>query len=765
MPSIRLITDQAKIHYCEKNSLINFQSFIAPFPTGKFFVVGFCEHATSGKQIHPLVKELIEQDIGVVYVCDILPSNIILDNHIIYIETGWNWFIHTLFTNPFLFKASFFYGQGERLSKAFSTFTQFKIPQITSVNDIENVEETFISSEKSVLFYIEGGVGDHLLTTPTLKTFKSKGYKVGILADKHRMSCYDNLDFIDKKYFSKSEINIGKWECFYHLHFGRILNDYSLPLNQQNRIFAVANLCRLDESELVVRKPIINLTLAEKRMAKDAIGSYSDKIFFGFDSARHDAKYPKDLIQPLIDKLHSKGYTVVISSLEKKNYKNCLNFTGNRDNRFLFALINECDLVLTVDSCFLHIAAAFNKPTILLPSTIRPDWRASTYENCKWIEPRVPCYYCLHGQRTPHSERLCKNGKLKCFYSIPQSEIVNKLIEIHKPTRKSRIKGKIINFPIFIQRNKERKLKIGMLWQGGLGDSVMLSYIARAAKRKYPDSYIDCFVRDKAHTQVFVFDYPDIMGKCSGEYWHKTFKLYKDKYDIFYEFRHFPYVWYNNGIERNPEFNKLLYDDWFVSAKYMLKNVSMPIWEYYAKQVGLKLEKRDYFPQLFEYHLDYNLPEKFITVHYGCDNNRGILKLWDIRKWEILVSKLKSLGIEVIQLGIPADTSIAGCRKIVAKNIPDLFYILQKSSLHIDTEGGLVHIAHSVKTKSIVLFNGTIPRLYGYRDNINIYKNKCPSCWWACKGWSSKCKMGRKSCINLDNIEPEEVFNYAKKEI
>jgi len=66
MPSIKLITDQVKIHYCEKNSLINYQSFVVPLPEGDFYIVGFCEHALSSKKIPSIVKEAINSNIGVV---------------------------------------------------------------------------------------------------------------------------------------------------------------------------------------------------------------------------------------------------------------------------------------------------------------------------------------------------------------------------------------------------------------------------------------------------------------------------------------------------------------------------------------------------------------------------------------------------------------------------------------------------------------------------------------------------------------------------
>ena len=89
-------------------------------------------------------------------------------------------------------------------------------------------------------------------------------------------------------------------------------------------------------------------------------------------------------------------------------------------------------------------------------------------------------------------------------------------------------------------------------------------------------------------------------------------------------------------------------------------------------------------------------------------------------------------------------------------------YVLKGSSLNIGNEGGLIHLAHSVGTQSVVLFGPTKPDLFGYPDNTNIYPNLCASCWWTVQNWSSKCKEGYKECLNLNHIEVEAVSKAIK---
>ncbi|MDR0485594.1 MAG: hypothetical protein LBH29_02575 [Elusimicrobiota bacterium] len=61
-------------------------------------------------------------------------------------------------------------------------------------------------------------------------------------------------------------------------------------------------------------------------------------------------------------------------------------------------------------------------------------------------------------------------------------------------------------------------------------------------------------------------------------------------------------------------------------------------------------------------------------------------------------------------------------------SLNELYCILKRSLLHIDIEGGCVHIAKSLGTKSLVLFGITAPELVGYEENINIMSSLCNGC-------------------------------------
>jgi ADP-heptose:LPS heptosyltransferase len=427
--ALRMITDELETYIpsLDNKELLKQKSYIIPKPQGKFTILGFCKHLKeTERDLHYLIKTAIADDIGVVYLCDKLPNDYIIDQHIIYVVAQWRWLHHTLFINPLQFKACFGNKYTEKLCEAFSCFTQYNIPIINNLSDIKEMNEHYIEYTNNVLAEINGGVGDNLISIPALKTLADKGKKVYVLCDEKRNSCFDNLDFISGIINRKDRINISHYDRIYWLHFGQILNDYRMDLNKQNRIYSVANICGFDKESLSIDRPLIILTNEEKQWAKELLKGYKNTVFLGLDSARTEAKYPETLAINLIESLKQNGYTPILTAIKQLPY-DCINFSKGTTLRQLFALINECEYVITVDTSFLHIAGALEKKIILLPNVVPTAWRASTYKNCVAIEPKVKCYYCCGGMRFPQDERMCVRNSGACFKSIPIEEIIAKL--------------------------------------------------------------------------------------------------------------------------------------------------------------------------------------------------------------------------------------------------------------------------------------------------------------------------------------------------
>lgn len=160
--------------------------------------------------------------------------------------------------------------------------------------------------------------------------------------------------------------------------------------------------------------------------------------------------------------------------------------------------------------------------------------------------------------------------------------------------------------------------------------------------------------------------------------------------------------------------------------------------------------------------------KQFITVHRGSDVNlsKDNNKLWAHDNYVALIGLLKKNypDIQIVQLGVSKDRCDAmdGVDlNLVGKTTMEQVKLLLKHALvHVDGEGGMVHIRHMLSGgPSIVLFGPTPLDFYGYDENINIRGTGCPAwCEWSIFGWHQSCAKGLKQPDCMKNITPDCVF-------
>ncbi len=166
----------------------------------------------------------------------------------------------------------------------------------------------------------------------------------------------------------------------------------------------------------------------------------------------------------------------------------------------------------------------------------------------------------------------------------------------------------------------------------------------------------------------------------------------------------------------------------------------------------------------------YNLQNcKYITINRGVNPQmQGVYspKMWDLENYNILCKLLKKEfpDIKLVQTGVSKEK--CGLMQSIDVNLlgmttlDEMIVILKNSILHIDGEGGMVHLKNALKGKSIVLFGPTNPAIYGYDNNINIRNNNaCEECCdWKDENWLIKCiKTGAKATC-MAEIKPQAVF-------
>lgn len=122
----------------------------------------------------------------------------------------------------------------------------------------------------------------------------------------------------------------------------------------------------------------------------------------------------------------------------------------------------------------------------------------------------------------------------------------------------------------------------------------------------------------------------------------------------------------------------------------------------------------------------------YITINFGNGiGSNNISKQWPLGRFSELVDKIKKKypRLKIIQLGVVEADKITNCDNyLLGENLELVKYVLLNSFLHIDIEGGLVHIATQLGTKCVVLFGPTSIKAFGYPTNINIKAGDCHNC-------------------------------------
>ena len=159
--------------------------------------------------------------------------------------------------------------------------------------------------------------------------------------------------------------------------------------------------------------------------------------------------------------------------------------------------------------------------------------------------------------------------------------------------------------------------------------------------------------------------------------------------------------------------------------------------------------------------------KRYVTVNTGFDrffimSTDTATKCYPDEYWSGLVRLLKenmpdlgviqvgngcSFHIPEVDLDLSGKTSLAECAGL-----------LKGSLLHIDIEGGLVHVCASLGTRCAVLFGPTPPAYFGYPDNINLRDESCSECWWATERWMECCPKNHPENICMKRLTPERVF-------
>lgn len=160
--------------------------------------------------------------------------------------------------------------------------------------------------------------------------------------------------------------------------------------------------------------------------------------------------------------------------------------------------------------------------------------------------------------------------------------------------------------------------------------------------------------------------------------------------------------------------------------------------------------------------------KKYITINTGLNteySKKKNTREWPFVKWNQLAEEIKKKYPEklVVQVGLKLkedDDIVADVHLNGRTNLEQIAIVLKNAEKHIDYDGGLVHVNHSVGGKSIVLMGPSSEENHAYPENIYISSIVCKACEWTSSDWLSNCPKGYECPKCMTEINVETVLNF-----
>lgn len=333
-----------------------------------------------------------------------------------------------------------------------------------------------------------------------------------------------------------------------------------------------------------------------------------------------------------------------------------------------------------------------------------------------------------------------------------------------------------------LNTNNKKIIKIAIINGGGMGDSIIDVAFLQNLKTVLPkESQIDYYAKSalmfRAHPALnHVYNDTREIEKNSQSYDvilgnHRFFmikKLDKDKVKqlcpLLYEFCNYHHD-LRTRIMRNHNDNNALFR---IYADLLGKNR----WEQldplsitgFDRHCSLFMPIHEEACQILE---RLSLKKKtYITINRGVDRNlpENCPKLWPLRHYKEFVAKIKKLhpDITIVQIGTDEKYGVMGADLCLCgkTSIEESAVLMKYALLHIDGEGGLVHLNHVMHGTSVVIIGPTPLNSLKYEENIYLKNSSCPDvCDWVIEDWQKGCLRGYSEPPCMTDTTPDDVIN------
>jgi hypothetical protein len=156
--------------------------------------------------------------------------------------------------------------------------------------------------------------------------------------------------------------------------------------------------------------------------------------------------------------------------------------------------------------------------------------------------------------------------------------------------------------------------------------------------------------------------------------------------------------------------------------------------------------------------------QQYITVHNGYDpgfvvHDQRATKCYPHFGAVVSLVKQRWPGLQFVQVGTSTSEHIreVDLSLVGRTSLFEAAGVIEGARLHIDNEGGLVHLARCLGVDSCVVFGPTPSAYFGYSANVNIDPSFCGGCWWINETWMNKCPRGFATARCMTEQDPRVV--------
>jgi hypothetical protein len=155
---------------------------------------------------------------------------------------------------------------------------------------------------------------------------------------------------------------------------------------------------------------------------------------------------------------------------------------------------------------------------------------------------------------------------------------------------------------------------------------------------------------------------------------------------------------------------------------------------------------------------------RYITIHNGFDPNFFTTKATATKCYPhfgavVALLRKKWPELRFVQIGVGTSQKLpeVDLDLLNQTSMQDAAGLIRDALLHIDNEGGLVHLARCLGVNSCVVFGPTPSNYFGYAGNINIDPAFCGGCWWNNETWMDQCPRGYPAARCMAEQPPQAV--------